>query len=141
MYSLAMSAPLLFGQSLARAERRRCHNIEIPRIRGKIVPGAFDLKKNRGLDTREGPDTGYDHRIVGTDAIELHLLLEAVSGHVTAYFLHHALDGTGDRCGLRLFAQEEDSISHDDRRLGRIQYDNGLAPARAANCFDSAGRC
>src|ERR1700686_4125651 len=104
MYSFSMSAPLLFGQSLARAERRRCHNIEIPRIRGKIVPRAFDLEKDRGLDTGEGSDTGYDHRVVGTDAIELHLLLEAVSTHVGAHFFHHALNGAGDRCRVRLFA-------------------------------------
>src|SRR5260370_8307620 len=137
MYSFAMSAPLLFGQPLARAERRRCHNIEVPRIRRKIVRRAFDLEIDRGLHTGEGSDTGYDHRVVGTDAIELHLLLEPVSTHVGAHLFRHALDGTGDRRGVRLFAKAKDSVSHDDRRLCRIQDADGLTPPPAPTGFHS----
>src|SRR5258707_4352266 len=110
MYSFGISAPLLLGQPLAGAERRRCHDIEIAGVGGQVVRRAFDLEKYGSLDAGEGPDAGQDHGVFGADAIELHLLLEAISRHVGAHFLDHAVDGPGDRGAVRLCAEAEDRV-------------------------------
>src|SRR5436190_16517312 len=96
MYSFAISTPSLLGQPLARAERRRCHDIEIPRVRWQIMRRAFDLEKHGGFDPREGSHAGYDHGAVAADAVELDFLLESISGHVAPHLLHHAFDGAAD---------------------------------------------
>src|SRR5712692_2990866 len=107
MYSFGISTPLLLGQPLAGAERRRCHDIEIAGVSGKIVRRAFDLEKHGSLDAGEGADAGQDHGVFGADAIELDLLFEAISRHVGAHFLDHAVDRPGDLRGVRLLAEAE----------------------------------
>src|SRR5882762_9555421 len=81
MYSFGISAPFLLGEPLAGAERRRCHDIEVAGIGRQVVRRAFDLEKYGSLDAGEGADAGQDHGVFRADAIELHLLLKAVSGH------------------------------------------------------------
>src|SRR2546428_528244 len=140
MYSFGISTPLLLGQPLAGAERRRCHDIEIAGKGGQVVGCPLDFEKYGSLDAGERADPGQNHRVFGADAIELHLLFEAISGHVGAHILDHAIDGPRDRSGVRLLAEAEDRVTHDDRRFGWIQYDDGFALARAADAFDGAGR-
>src|SRR5258708_15781552 len=111
MYSFGISTPLLLGQPLSGAERRRCHDIEIAGVGGQVVRRAFDLEKYGSLDAGEGADAGQDHCVFLADAIELHLLLEAIPGHVGAHFLDHAIDGPGNRRGVRLLAEAEDRIA------------------------------
>src|ERR1044071_7619117 len=84
MYSFGMSAPFLFGQPLARAERCRGHDIEIAGISRQVMRRAFDFEEDRSLNTGEGANARQDHGVLAADAVELDLLLQAIAGPVRA---------------------------------------------------------
>ena len=43
---------------------------------------AFHFQEDAGLDAFELPTPGMDDGIVGAEALELHLLLQAIAGHI-----------------------------------------------------------
>src|SRR5580692_11792451 len=85
IYSFAISVPFLLGKPLAGAESRRSHDIEISGVRGQIVRRPFNFEENGSLQSRECADAREDHRFSRADSIELHFLLEPVSGNVGSH--------------------------------------------------------
>ena len=53
---------------------------------------ALDLQEHAGLDAFEGADAGDGDRIVGAEALELHLLLQTIARHIGLHLLDHRVD-------------------------------------------------
>ena len=60
--------------------------------------------------------------------LELYRLLEAVAGDIALHLGDHVFDRLADRILVSLFAQAIVRIAHDQRRLGRVEHDDRLAP-------------
>ena len=117
------------------------HDVEVAGVSGQIVGSTLDLEEDRGLEPAHVvPDARDADRTGGLDAVELHLLLEAVARHIGLNRSGHALDRFGNRLLVGEVAQGIDGVAHDQRRLGRIQHDDGLALGGTADDLDRLGR-
>src|SRR5690606_12394688 len=103
--------------ALADRERRGGHDVEIAGVGGQVVRGSFDLEKHRCLEPRVSRAARNALRTPRSDALELHLLLEAVSGDVALYLALHRLDRVSYPGRVRRLGEREDRIAHQQRRL------------------------
>src|SRR5690606_4052646 len=98
------------GDRFGGAHRRGGHDVEIAGVGGQVVGRALHLKEDARLQARELADAGDDDRLV--DEVELHLLLEAVAGHVGVDLGDHLLDGGLDCRLIAALRQGEDRVAH-----------------------------
>src|SRR5690606_39479874 len=99
----------------------------------------FDFEEYGGLESRQLAQPGHVKRPALVVQIELHLLLEPVAWYIALHFLHHGLNAVADGVLVSWFGQREDRVAHDERRLGRIQDDDGLATGGTAQNLNGFG--
>ncbi|MNX97739.1 hypothetical protein D3C86_1301150 [compost metagenome] len=98
---------------------------------------AFDLEKDADLQPGElAAHFGDTQRRIAADAFELDRLLEAIAGHIGLDLGHHGLDRAADRLAVAVVAKAINSVAHDQRRLGGVEDDDGLATRGAADLSD-----
>ena len=122
----------------AGCQRRRCHDIEVPRVGGQVIGGAFNLKEYRGLKSAEVANTRYMQAFPRPHTLKLRGLLHPVARHVLPDARNHGVDrarNTGLVCGL---GQRDHRVTHDQRRLGRIEQDNRFRADCSAELLEGA---
>src|SRR5260370_27261864 len=97
-----ISGPLCdFHQPLRSLQRRRRHDVEVPRISRQVVPRPLDLQKDGGLQAIAEP-------------FKLHFLFQAITWNVTLYLFDHAPDRTAYGVPISIVSEAEDCIAHDE---------------------------
>src|SRR5690606_28171919 len=114
----------LFGDHLGRAQASGRHDVEVARVLRQEVAEALDLHEDRhALAIEDGP------------------VLELVAGDVLLDLEDHRLDGSDDLVLLgRVLREAVDGVAHHQRRLGRVDDDDGLAALGAADELYAARR-
>jgi len=105
------------------------------------VRGAFHFEEDADLVAGGGLQAGGEGvGVVGRgERGELHALLEAVARHVGGDVGDHLLDRLPDLglgVGVERVGQAQHRVAHHQRRVGRVQDDDGLAALGAADLLD-----
>src|SRR6266496_1855223 len=127
------------GDPLGRGECGGRHDVEVPGVRREVVRGAFHLEEDRDLVSHRKPVGERVHRLVLRHRGDLDLLLEPVARHIARDDGHHLPHRFPDplvRRSVVAVDEAEHGVAHDQRRLGRVQHDDGLAASRPAD-FDA----
>src|SRR5690606_7603798 len=113
----------LLGEQFGGTGTGGGHDVQVARILGQEVPQPLDF-----------------HQYRDAVAVEYRAIDQLVPGHVFLHLGDHAVDGIGNARLVRsVDSQTMDGVTHDQRRLGRVDDNDRLAFLCPTNLLDGAG--
>ena len=100
----------------------------------------FHFQVDGNFQTVAWADARYVHGGRFIDDVELHFLLQAIARYVRLHLGYHSFDAFFHFFLVGGLRQDEHGVAHNQRRFGRVQNNNGLAPFGTAQFFDGVAR-